>query len=195
VNKYIAEFLGTFALAVTVSLSLSGKLPVPTPVVAAVTLGVCVYTFGAISGTHINPAITIGLLSIGKVSVKDAVIYIVAQFAGGGLAMFVSGWLAPHAPLTVVDSGMVFFAEAFGTFWLSVGVTSVVLGKAPGPAAGLTIGGSLLLGIIATGGASNGVLNPAVALGIGSVSAVYLLAPIVGAAIAALLYRFIAAQN
>src|SRR5262249_59747933 len=89
-KRYVAEFLGTFALALAVALSLAGKFPVPTPVTAALTLGVCVYTFGGISGTHINPAITIGLLSIGKINVKDAAFYLGAQFAGGGAAMFVS---------------------------------------------------------------------------------------------------------
>ena len=195
-NRYIAEFIGTFALALAVSLSVGGKFPgVPTPVVAAVTLGVCVYMFGSISGTHINPSITIGLLSIGKISVKDAAIYVVAQFAGGGLAMFVSSALGSHPSVLVADTVTVFAAEALGTFWLSAGVTSVVLGKAPGAAGGLTIGGALLLGIAATGGASNGALNPAVALAFGSFSLVYLIAPIVGSVIAAQVYRFVAGEQ
>src|SRR5713226_5404240 len=192
-KKYLAEFLGTFALALAVALSLAGKFPVPTPVVAGLALGVCVYTFGAISGTHINPAITIGLLAIGKIKIKDAAAYVVAQFAGGGLAMYVSGViLGSHPPVTVVDSAAVFGAEALGTLWLAVGVASVVLGKAPAAAAGLAIGGSLLLGISFAAPISNGVLNPAVALGIGSFSVTYVLGPIVGAAIAMLLYRFVA---
>jgi glycerol uptake facilitator-like aquaporin len=192
-NKYIAEFLGTFALALAVGLTLGGKFPVPTPVTAALTLGVCVYTFGGISGTHINPAITAALLAIGKINIKDAVAYWVAQFAGGGLAMFVSGAMLGSRPaVTAVDSAAVFGGEALGTFWLAVGVCSVVLGKAPAPAAGLTIGGSLLLGITMAAPLSNGVLNPAVALGIGSISIVYMLGPVVGAVIAMLLYRFIA---
>jgi glycerol uptake facilitator-like aquaporin len=94
----------------------------------------------------------------------------------------------------VVDSAGVFGAEAFGTFWLAVGVASVVLGKAPAAASGLTIGASLLLGIAVAAPVSNGVLNPAVALGIGSFSVVYLLGPIVGGAIATLLYRFVASE-
>ena len=42
------------------------------PVIAALTLGACVYTLGAISGTHINPAITIGILLVKKISPTDA---------------------------------------------------------------------------------------------------------------------------
>jgi len=192
-NKYIAEFLGTFALALAVALSLAGKFTaVPTPVIAALTLGVCVYTFGAISGTHINPAITIALASVGKIELKEAAIYLVAQFAAGALAMIVSGMMVASAAVVAIDSAPIFGAEALGTFWLGIGVASVVAGKAPAPAGGLTIGGSLLLGISMAATLSNGVLNPAVALGIGSFSVVYALGPIVGAVIAMQLYKFLA---
>ena len=76
-NKYLAEFVGTFLLTLAVSVCLASKFPVPTAVVAALTLGVSVYVFGAISGTHINPAITLGILSVGRISPKDAALYIV----------------------------------------------------------------------------------------------------------------------
>jgi glycerol uptake facilitator-like aquaporin len=195
-GKYIAEFVGTFLLACAVSASIAGKFPaVPTPVVAALTLGVCVYTMGAISGTHINPAITIALLIIGKINAKDALIYIAAQFAGGFLALVVAGAIAPRPPLLVTDSGMVLAAEALGAFVLAYGVASVVLGKAPGPAAGLTIGGSLLVGISLAAPQSNGVLNPAVALAIGSFSWTYIAGPVLGAAAAMVLYRFVASSE
>ncbi len=191
-SKYAAELLGTFILALTVSISISlgAKSPFPTPVMAAMALGICVYTLGAISGTHINPAITIGLATIGKISAKDAGIYLVAQFAGGGLACLVARYLIPMAPaVTATDTAGVFVAELLGTFLLATGVASVVHGKAPGEAAGLTIGGSLLLGVSAASSVSNGVLNPAVALAIGSLSITYVLGPIVGAVIAMLLYN------
>ena len=193
-KRYLAEFLGTFALALAVALSLAGKFPVPTPVTAALTLGVCVYTFGSISGTHINPSITIGLLAIGKINVKDAAFYLAAQFAGGAAAMFVCGMMGGHPPVTAVDSVGVFAAEAFGAFWLAIGVASVVTGRAPAGAAGVTIGASLLLGITMAAPVSNGVLNPAVALGIGSFSAMYLVGPILGAVVAMLLYRMLVSE-
>jgi glycerol uptake facilitator-like aquaporin len=194
-KKLLAEFLGTFALALAVGLSLTGKFPVPTPVAAALTLGICVYTFGAISGTHINPAITIGLAALRKIGLAEAGLYIVAQFAGAGLARFVAACLsgsAPHAGAS--DSLSIVLAEALGAFWLAIGVASVVHEKVPAPAAGLTIGGSLLLGIMMAAPISNGVLNPAVALGIGSFSVSYALGPVVGAVAAMFLYRFLAAD-
>src|SRR5262245_42230788 len=192
-NRYVAEFLGTFALALAVALSLAGKFPVPTPVIAALALGVAVYTLGEISGTHINPAITLALASIGRIDIRDALFYLAAQFAGGAAAMFVSQiMLGTRPPVTTVDSVGVFAAEALGTFFLATGVCSVVLGKVPAPSAGLTIGGSLLLGISIAASVSNGVLNPAVALGIGSFSVMYAIGPIAGAVIAMQLYRYMA---
>ncbi len=191
-SKYAAELLGTFILALTVSISISlgAKSPFPTPVMAGLALGICVYTLGAISGTHINPAITIGLATIGKISPKDAGIYLVAQFAGGGLAIAVARFLIPLAPaVTATDTAGVFVAELLGTFLLAIGVASVVHGKAPNEASGLTIGGSLLLGVSAASSVSNGVLNPAVALAIGSLSLTYVLGQIIGAVIAMLLYN------
>jgi aquaporin Z len=194
-NKYIAEFVGTFALALAVGVSLGNKIPVPTPVIAALTLGVCVYTFGAISGTHINPAITIGLASIGKISGKDAIFYLAAQIAGGALALLMHGViLGVYPPVNVVDTPGVFAGEALGAFWLAIGVSSVVFGKSPG-AAGLTIGGSLLLGISLAAPLSNAALNPAVALGIGSLSLVYVLGPIAGAVAAMQLYKLIGGES
>jgi glycerol uptake facilitator-like aquaporin len=195
-NKYFAELLGTFALALAVDLSLAGKFPVPTPVIAALTLGVCVYTLGAISGAHLNPAITLGLLTVGKISLKDAAGYLAAQFAGAGLAILGSSAVLGTRPeVKAVDSLEVFRSEFAGAFWLAVGVASVVYGKTPGPAAGLTIGGSFLLGISIAAPGSNGVLNPALALAIGSFSLTYLLAPIGGAILAALVYRRIAGEG
>ncbi len=194
-KKYLAEFLGTFVLALAVGLSLAGTFPIPTPVVAALTLMVCVYTLGAISGAHFNPAISIGLLAIRKINLRTAIEYVIAQFAGAGLAKFVTTvYIAMPAP-EVRDTIPTFAAEALGTFWLAVGVCSVVLGKAPGPAAGLTIGGSLLMAITLALPGSNGVLNPAVALGIGSLSVAYIVSPLVGAVAAMFAYSFIARDD
>jgi glycerol uptake facilitator-like aquaporin len=194
-NKYLAELAGTFLLTAAVIISLAGKFPVPTPIVAAVTLGVCVYVFGALSGTHINPAITLGIYSVGKISLKDALSYLVAQFVGAGLAIIVTRTLVVAATVTANNTTPVIIGEILGTFCLASGVASVVFGKAPSPAAGLTIGGALLLGISLASSGSNGVLNPAVAVGIGSVSLAYLTAPIIGSLIAFQLYRFLAADR
>lgn len=187
-----AELLGTFLLALLVHLSLGGHFPVPTPVVAGLTVGLLVYMIGGISGAHLNPAVTVSLWSIGKISVADAVGYIVAQFIGAALALILGNVLLGGSPAMVVgDSAMIVAAEALGAAILLLGISSVVHGKAPHDAAGLTIGGALLLGILAASTQSNGVLNPAVALGIGSMSLSYIAGPVIGGVIAAWGYRWL----
>ena len=190
---YGAELLGTFLLAFLVHLSLAPHFPLMTPVVAGLTLGLVVYLVGGISGAHVNPAVTIGLCSIGKISVQDAVGYIVAQFIGAAIALVLGSALLGGSPsLVVSDSAMIVLAEALGAAILVLGVSSVVHGKAPSAASGLVIGTSLLLGVLTATVASNGVLNPAVALGIGSMSLSYIAGPIIGAVIAAWGYRWLA---
>jgi aquaporin Z len=190
-NRYVAELVGTFLLTFAVNVCLAGKFGVPTPVVAALTLGVSVYVLGGISGTHINPAVTLGILSVGKIKMLEAINYVVSQLAGAGLALLVTVAMVTPAPVRAVDTLPVVIAEILGTFCLGIGVASVVFGKSPAPAAGLTIGGSLLLGLCLASSRSNAVLNPAVALGIGSVSIAYLVAPLFGSIIAFQLYRFL----
>ncbi len=189
-KKYIVEALGTFALALTVGLSVAGVFAVPTPVLAGLVLGLFVYTVGHISGTHINPAVTIGAWSIGKITGKDALGYIVSQFVGGGLAMWILSMTTVMPALTVSGDWMTGFAELLGTFFFTFGIASVVYGKTPSVMSGAVIGGSLLLGItISALLGANGVLNPAVALGIGSFGIMYILGPVVGSVLGMQAYK------
>ena len=168
-HAYIAELLGTFLLAFLVRLSLTSNFPVPTPIVAGLTLG---------------------LAAIRKISWNDAGIYIVMQLIGGLLAMYVANALTRN-PLslnasTSIELGV---AEAIGAAILVLGVSSVVYGKTPKDASGLTIGTALTLGALAASSVSNGIVNPAVALGIGSLSIPYVVGPLLGGVVAAFGYR------
>lgn len=195
-KKYIAEFVGAFALSFVVALSLAGAFPVPTPVLAALTLGLFVYTVGHISGTHINPAVTIGAWSIGKISTNDAIWYIVAQMLGAGLALAKVGYLGHPGALVVESSLIVAFAELIGTFFFTFGIASVIYGRAPSQLSGVVVGGSLLLGItMAALIGSNGVLNPAVAFGIGSFNLMYLFGPIIGSILGMNVYKYLSEAN
>ncbi|KXJ98085.1 MAG: Glycerol uptake facilitator protein [Parcubacteria bacterium OLB19] len=181
-NKYIVEALGTGALTLVVGLSLIGTFPVSTPILAALTLGLFVYTIGHISGTHINPAVTLGAWSIGKIETKVAMFYIVAQMLGAGIAMLFMSKFATLPELVVSGEGVIGLAEFLGAFFFTFGIASVVYGKVSGVLSGVVVGGSLLLGIaIAVLLGSNGVLNPAVAFGIGSWGLMYVFGPILGA--------------
>ena len=190
----IAELFGTFILTTAVLTSINNPgFPVPTPVIAGLTLGLLVYTIGPISGCHINPAVTVGLFSIGRIDIRDAGAYLVAQFVGAVLAM-VLGNIFFSSPTELVINGapLTGLAELFGTVLLGFAVASVVIGRVSANLSGLVIGSGLLLGISFTASQSNGVLNPAVALGIGSLGHTYVWGPLGGALVGAFIANFFA---
>ncbi|MBX4201177.1 aquaporin [Candidatus Parcubacteria bacterium] len=191
-KKYLAEALGTFALTLVVALSLSAKFSVATPVLAGLVLMLFVYTIGDMSGSHINPAVTVGLWSIKKIKNNEVVLYVVAQFFGAAAALLLVSFTVGIAPLPVTNSLMVGLAELVGAFFFGFGIASVVYGRTPALFSGVVIGGSLLLGIaIAATLGSNGVLNPAVAFGIQSFNLVYILGPIAGSVLGMQAYKYI----
>ena len=112
---FAAELLGTFLLALMVRLSLGSNFPVPTPVVAGLTLGLIVYVLGPISGAHVNPAVTVGLAAIRKISWNDAGVYVAMQLVGGFLAMVVGNALTgAHLSLSAGSTVEIGIAEAIG---------------------------------------------------------------------------------
>lgn len=184
-----AELFGTFGLSLAVLISINSPgFPVGTPVIAGLTLGLFVYTIGPISGCHINPAVTLALAVIRKVDLKTAGTYIVAQFLGAALALGVGSLLfAAPASLVWANSSGVGAAEALGAMVFLFGIAAVVLGRVPDSMSGMVIGGSLMLGVLWAAQTSNGVLNPAVAFSLGSMSLAYIWGPILGGAVGALL--------
>ena len=192
--KFLAELFGTFGLALAVTLAATGSY-LPTPVIAALTLGLFVYTVGHISGTHLNPAITAGALSIGKIHWKDALGYWAAQFLGAGLAFYLSGQVVETAVLDVNTEILTGAGEALGVLFFSFGVAAVIYGRVPKDLTGVVVGGSLALGISLAGHLSNGILNPAVALALGSFNWVYLVGPMLGAVLGMWLYKLISDEK
>ena len=191
-RKYVAELVGTFALTLAVSLSLLVGMPLVTVLVAGLTLGLAVYTVGPISGAHLNPAVTLGLASVKKISGRDAILYIIFQLLGAMLAMLAARGITGEILAVLTEDTLVVGAvEALGAAVLVFCVSAVAYKKVDSEASGLVVGGSLTLGLLMTAGFSNGVLNPAVAIGIGSISLMYLFAPIVGGVFAAWLYKYL----
>jgi len=193
-HKLLAEGFGTFALALAVltSVSVADSFLV-TPVLAGLVLGLFVYTIGSTSGAHLNPAVTAGLWSLGKINNRDSVAYVVTQLAGGFVA-----WLLVSSTLGGVSLGMapeslgVFLAELVGMTFFTFGIAAVVFGKVHDHASGLVIGGSLLLGIIiAAHLGSMGVLNPAVGLALGATSLSYILGAVGGSIAGMQLYKLV----
>lgn len=194
-QKYIAEAVGTFALATVVlgAVSFTGTLPMAVPLIAGFTLGLFVYTIGAISGCHINPSVTLGLMSVRKISRSEGVRYIGAQIIGAVCAIVVAKVFFTVTPSVVTPFEVkVFLAEMLGAFFFNFGIASVVYGKAKEQMSGMVVGGSLLFGIlIASFLGASGILNPAVAFALNSLTFVYLFAPIVGAILGFQVYRYL----
>lgn len=191
-KKYIAEMFGTFTLCLVVLLSSAGQTSVLTPILVALCLMLFVYTIGGLSGCHINPAVTIGLLTIKKIELKEASKYIIAQFIGAILATLVLSQLKISINPIVTGGVKEAVAEGLGMIIFSFGIATVVYGKATQSISGLIVGGSLLLGIIiASMMGSPGILNPAVALALHAFQPSYLVSEIVGAIIGFSFYKFL----
>lgn len=199
IKKYITEAFGTFLLSlvvVLVGVALGGSgLAILIPVFAGLTLGYVAYTVGHVSGAHINPAITLGLLSLKRISYKDALYYIIAQFVGAILAFGVTSYLVNNGLTSIGFSTTMglslIIGEVLGTFIFGFGVASIVL-RGNGNSSATMAGFSLFFGaIIAILTGSAGILNPAVALATNSLGFVYLLAPIVGSVLGMQAYAYI----
>lgn len=191
-QRYAAEFLGAFTLTFAVLASIAFSAPIAGPVIAGLTLGLFVYTVGPVSGAHLNPAVTIGMLTGDKIKLNDALMYIIAQLLGGVAAMMVAAQFAGRTlSLGYGSSLAVVVAEAVGAFILAFGVSSVAYGKTPAAASGLVVGGSLALGASVASMGGNGVINPAVALGIGSFGPMYIVGPIIGAVVAVRVFTWL----
>ena len=153
-----------------------------------------VYTIGKVSGSHLNPAITIALASRKIIAPKDAALYIVAQVLGAVGAMYAGLWFLGQAPIITASSDLtVLAAEILGTAILAFGICSAVRNN-DYATSGLLVGGSLFAGITVAAGASNAVLNPAVAAAIGSISPAYFIAPIIGGLVGAWLNAWLHAE-
>ena len=168
---------------------------------------------GHVSGCHLNPAVTIGLAATRRFPWPAAGIYVVAQFLGGlvgaaatwavyGSAGRDEGLLGATTPQEGVSAGQAFLAEALVTFILVLVVVSVATdSRAESAIAPVAVGFALAAGIFAVGGLTGGAVNPARALGpnllAGQLSSlwVYLLAPVVGGVLAALVYDRLLSQG
>jgi glycerol uptake facilitator-like aquaporin len=195
----IAEFMGTFALASAVLAMLTGGGDLlQTAATAGFTLALMVLVIGPVSGAHINPAVTLGLWSTKQIESLQAVVYWIAQFAGGWAAWQLHETLRDTTLQTVAGGGYdarILVAEALGALVFTFGIAAAVSRKYQGGQLAAAVGGSLFLGIlIAAGLGSNAVLNPAVAVGIQSWSWTYAVAPLVGSIIGMNLYANLFAE-
>jgi glycerol uptake facilitator-like aquaporin len=193
----VAEFLGTMLLALTVLVVASSQLGLSYFVAFAAGLALIflVFAVGGISGALFNPAITIGLWTIRKITTKRALAYIVVQLLGGFAAFMLYGYLHENtvwANRAVGYDSQVLVAEVIGTAVLAFGIATAIYRGLDGGAKAFTIGGGLILGVILASTASAGFLNPAVAISLQYWDpSTYVLGPVLGAIIGFNLYNLL----
>ena len=198
-QRLVAEVVGTFFLVLAALLSPPGLAVV----FVGATLLVMVVAIGKVSGSHINPAVTLGLMSVRRIGVREGALYVAAQVVGAFLALGLGSLLERSLPEADPGPNALWF-ESLGTALLVFVVTRVVLQKAPDAASALAIGLALTVGIAVAGPSSGGVLNPAIATVLlfgnlfdGSLLAAlgYITAPLLAGVLAALLARSLGAEG
>lgn len=209
-KKYICELVGTFVLTLVgcgVAV-VTGANVVATSLAFGLSIVAMAYSIGNVSGCHINPAVSLSMLMTKKLTVKEFVCYVIAQVIGAVLAALVLGLL--------LSSFKSLGANTYGAegqlatnVWIALGVEclltfifiTAILGvtskKENTAVTGLVIGLALtlvhLLGISFTGTSVNPARSLGPALLVGGTALkqvwVFIVAPLVGAALASLFYN------
>jgi aquaporin Z len=212
----VAEFIGTFTLVFVGSAAVWFAKTTPGytagPLVPAFAHGFvvvsAVYALGKVSGSHINPAVTVAMALTNNIDWLRAALYIVVQIAAGLVAAFALNAIlsVPGNPTQAVINFGAFgynvnattsigalFTELILTFFLMFAVMmAAVYGKA-GDFAGIAIGLTLAANIVAGGSISESSMNPARSIGPAIIAGdlgniwIYIIGPVLGASLAAVL--------
>jgi aquaporin Z len=225
-KKYAAEFIGTFSLVLfgCGSAVIAGNAAVGPSGIGLLGISIAfgfavvamAYAIGGISGCHINPAVTIGVLTAGKMEVKDAIGYIISQCIGAILGAGVLYLIAFGKPgfelpewglgangwgegyLAGYNTLSAFIIETVMTFLFVFVILGTTSKFGNGAMAGLAIGITLMLIHLVTIPVTGTSVNPARSLGPAIFSGgkalsqlwLFFVAPIIGAVLAAIVWKF-----
>jgi len=231
-TKFVAELIGTFALVLfgtgaavvaghDTAAQLSGLGLLGIAIAFGFSVVVMAYAIGGITGCHINPAVTIGVLAAGKIKITDALVYIIAQLAGALLASYVlmtimkgmpgfqmgewalgaNGWGEGYQ--NGFNTTSAFLTEAILTFLFLFVILGATSKWGNSTMAGLAIGCTLILihlvAIPITGTSVNPArsFGPAIFAGGKALSQLWLfiVAPVVGAVVAAIVWIMMDKKN
>jgi aquaporin Z len=201
-NKYFAEFIGTFFLVLTIGCTGIPAAPgVIPPLAIGAALMVMIFAGGHVSGAHFNPAVTLAVWIRGRCDTKDVAPYMAAQIAGALVAALATGFMVGFGkPMEIRNVPAAWLAEFLFTFALAYVVVNVATAKgtAGNSFYGLAIGMTVMTGAFAVGPVSGGAFNPAVAIGVGVMKLVkfsdlwiHLSADLVGGAVAAVVFKLL----
>ncbi len=209
----VAEFIGTFTLifigvgAISADYITGGKLGLTGIALAhGLAIAVMISATAAVSGGHLNPAVTIGLWSAKKIDSLNAVGYVVAQCLGAIFAAFLIKQCVPDTVLTAVGMGtpalgagitttQALVTEIILTFFLVFVVYGTGVDSRAPKCGGLFIGLTVALDIMMGGPISGAAMNPARYIGPALLGGglqncwIYWVGPIVGGLLAAQIYR------
>jgi MIP family channel proteins len=225
VGAGIAELVGTFILVYGgTAVAVGAILSRPTAGAAydslavalafGLALAIVVAALGHVSGAHVNPAVTLGMAATGKFPWRYAPVYVGAQLVGAVLAALAT-WLtfggegargeaklAATYPAQGVGDLQAFLVEILITFILVFVVMAVATDdRAPAAIAPIAVGFALAVGVFIAGPVTGGAVNPVRALGpmivAGDLTSfwLYILGPIIGGVLGALLYDRTMAQT
>lgn len=210
-RRSLAEGLAAFALifagcgAIVADATYGGALGVVgVALVFGLIIMVMVYATGHLSGAHINPAVTLAFALTRHFPAREAASYIAAQVVGAILGALLLLAIWPDQPANLgatvpsVDVGSAFVYEMVLTAFLMFVIMAVATDtRAVGAAAAIAIGGTVgldaLFGGVVTGASMNPArsVGPALASGTWTDLWIYLLAPVIGAALGAGAYQLV----
>jgi MIP family channel proteins len=211
-KSYWAEFLGTFTLCfigqgaiVMQQAAGTGSLLV-IAIAHGLALAIMITALGAWSGGHMNPAVTFGFVVTRRMSLTSAITYWVSQLGGAIAASFLLRSIVPGEAGEAVHFGVPMLATGVSlsqgllvefvlTFFLVTAVWGTTVDERAPRIGGFGIGLSVLMGILMGGPLTGAAMNPARAFGAACASGVwtdhwiYWVAPMLGGAAAARVYK------
>jgi aquaporin Z len=218
-KQLLAELIGTFFLCFAgIGAILSTQPPINSgaglvgiALAHGIALSIAVSVFAGISGSHFNPAVTVGFLATGRIAAPLAVLYIIAQLVGGTLGALACNYIFPLEAVNAAKLGIplpggewvtlpiLLLTEFILTFLLMTAIFGTAVDnravsmKLGGFGIGLTVAFDILCGGPVTGAS----MNPARSFGPALVHRhfdwhwCYWAAPVAGAVVAALLFHHI----
>lgn len=211
-QKYLAEFIGTYALVFfgCGSIMAAERLGLPTFAISAIfgaVVAAMIYTVGHISGAHFNPAVTLAFAITRHFPLRQVIPYWLAQLLGGAIAMAALAYMMPPgqsygATVPSIGVGMAFAWETMLSFFLMLVIIAVATDtRAEGMMAGIAIGTIVALCAYIGGPLTGASMNPArslaPALFQGTLDSlwIYLSAPFLGATLGALAYQLMRCET
>jgi len=214
IKRGVAEAIGTFGIvffgcgAIMVAERFPHTIsPASIPIIFGLVVATMVYTLGHISGAHFNPAVTLAFAISRHFPFRDVVAYWIAQVIGALIGIAILYLILPPghsygATIPQVDLASAFAWEIVLTFVLMFVIMGVATDtRAVGTMAGAAIGAAVMMGAFVGGPVTGASMNPArslaplIAEGRLDLFWLYLFAPMVGAALASLLYKWIRSGN